>query len=196
RPGEARTQGDPGRPLAGVARRHGIALVPRTIMADNGQMKRDRLQAVLAVYGADPARWPQGDRELASLLAAADQGIDAILNDARNLDIVLARASHPVAPTGAVERLLAKAHDASGRVVSLALRRRARPQMMRAALPRRLVVFTALAASLAFGLYLGASGRSDWLTPPLLAEGSPEYLSAELDLLDGTLQVFEDNMEP
>jgi len=57
-------------------------------------------------------------------------------------------------------------------------------------------VFTALAASLAFGLYLGASGRSDWPTPPLLAEESPEYLTAELDLLVGTLQVFEDNMEP
>jgi hypothetical protein len=39
-------------------------------MADKGPDKaaRDRLQAVLAAYGADPARWPERDRELASLL--------------------------------------------------------------------------------------------------------------------------------
>jgi hypothetical protein len=53
-----------------------------------------------------------------------------------------------------------------------------------------------LAASLALGIYLGASGQSDWLTPPLLAEESPEYMSAQLDVLDGTLQLFEDHTEP
>jgi len=167
-------------------------------MVDDGQdmTARDRLQAVLAAYGADPARWPEGDRELMPLLAAADRGLTAFLNDARTMDMVLAGASHPVAPTGAAERLIARADDVLGKVVFFARRRRARPDTRRAGLPRRLVVFTALAASLAFGLYLGASGRSDRLTPPMLAEESPEYLSAELDVLDGTLQLFEDNMEP
>lgn len=166
-------------------------------MADNGHgSARDRLQAVLAAYGTDPARWPEGDRTLVSLLAAADRDLDAILDDARLMDVVLARASHPVAPPGAAQRLIARVDDAPGNVVSLARRRLARPHLRQAALPRRLVVFTALAASLALGLYLGASGRSDWLTPPLLAEESPEYLSAELDLLDGTLEVFEDHTEP
>ena len=165
-------------------------------MTDDGhEIARDRLRAVLAAYGADPARWPQGDRELAALLAATDRSLDAPLTDARNMDMVLAQASSPAAPPGAAERLIGKFEVRPGKVVSLAQLRRAQPQG-RASLPRRLAVFTALAASLAFGLYLGASGRSDWLTPPLLAEESPEYLSAELDLLNGTLQVFEDNMEP
>jgi hypothetical protein len=150
---------------------------------------------VLAAYGADTARWAQGDRTLVSLLAATDRSDDALLDEARDMDMILAQASRPVAPPGAAERLIARVDDRPGKVVSLAQRRRAKPER-RAVLPRRLAVFTALAASLAFGLYLGASGRSDWLTPPLLAQESPEYLSAELDLLNGTLQVFEDNMEP
>jgi hypothetical protein len=54
----------------------------------------------------------------------------------------------------------------------------------------------ALAASLALGIYLGASGQTDWLTSPLLAEESPEYLTAELDVLDGTLQLFEEHTQP
>lgn len=159
------------------------------------EVARDRLRAVLAAYGADPARWAEGDRELVSLLATPDGNLDALLSDARTIDLVLAQASHPVAPPGAAERLSGRIDDGPGKVVSLGDRRRPRPQGQ-ASLPRRLAVFTALAASLAFGIYLGASGRSDWLTPPLLAEESPEYLSAELDLLVGTLQVFEDNMEP
>jgi hypothetical protein len=150
---------------------------------------------VLAAYGADMERWAEGDRKLEFLLAAPDRSLDALLTDARNMDMVLAKASSPVAPPGAAERLIARIDDGLGKVVSLANRRRAQPPG-RAGMPRRLAVFTALAASLAFGLYLGASGRSDWLTPPLFAEESPEYLSAELDLLNGTLQVFEDNMEP
>ncbi len=166
-------------------------------MADDGhEVARDRLRAVLAAYGADPARWAEGDRKLESLLAASDKSLDALLTDSRNMDMVLAQASSPPAmPPGAAERLIAKINVRPGNVVSLAHRRRARPQG-RTGLPRRLAVFTALAASLAFGLYLGASGRSDWLTLSLLAEESPEYMSAELDLLNGTLQVFEDNIEP
>jgi hypothetical protein len=167
-------------------------------MADKGPDKaaRDRLQAVLAAYGADPARWPERDRELASLLTSADPDLTVPLEDARAVDRALARASHPVVPAGSAERLIARVDDGPDNVVSFVRHGQARPPSRQAALPGRLAVLTTLAASLALGLYLGATGQTDWLTPPLLAEESPEYLSAELDVLDRTLQLLEDHMEP
>ena len=167
-------------------------------MADRGltEAATDRLQAVLAAYGADAARWPEADRGLASLLMTADAALSAPLEDARSLDAVLAQASHPAAPVAAAERLIASIADVPGKVVTFAPREQELMQARRAALPRRLAVPMALAASLALGLYLGASGRSDWLTAPLLAEEPQEYLTAELDVLDGTVQLFEDQVEP
>jgi hypothetical protein len=98
-----------------------------------------------------------------------------------------------MAPAGAADRI-ARLADVSGDVVSFARRGRVPSRAKRAVLPGRLAVLTALAASLALGLYLGANGQGDWLIPPLPAEDSPEYLSAELNVLDGTLQLFEDHM--
>ncbi|HUF44152.1 MAG TPA: hypothetical protein VMN43_02320 [Aestuariivirgaceae bacterium] len=165
-------------------------------MADSGPNNggaRHRLQKVLAAYGADPAYWPERDRECAFLLATADPALAVPLEDARVLDLALARASRPLAPAGAADRI-ARLADASGKVVSVVRQGRVRRHAMRAVLPGRLAALTALAASLALGLYLGANGQGDWLIPPLPAEDSPEYLSAELNVLDGTLQLFEDHM--
>ena len=165
-------------------------------MADSGPNNggaRDRLQNVLAAYGADPAHWPERDREFAFLLATADPALAAPLEEARVLDLALARASRPLAPAGAADRI-ARLADASGKVVSVVRQGRVRRQAKRAVLTGRLAALTALAASLALGLYLGANGQGDWLIPPLPAEDSPEYLSAELNVLDGTLQLFEDHM--
>lgn len=162
-------------------------------MADN-DAKMDRLQAVLAAYGADPARWPESDRELAPLLAAAHPEVAASLEDARSLDSALARASRPAAPATAAERLIASV-EAPGTIVTFARHGVERRIARRTALSSRLAIAISLAASLALGIYLGASGQSDWLTPPLLAEDSPEYMSAQLDVLDGTLQLFEDHTD-
>jgi hypothetical protein len=173
-------------------------------MADKpNDAQMDRLQAVLASYGADPARWPDQDRELAPLLTAADPDLTTSLEDARSLDAALAHASRPVAPAAAADRLVARieavdeaVEEAPGNVVAFARHGATRPAAARTGLSGRLAVATSLAASLALGIYLGASGQSDWLTPPLLAEESPEYMSAELDVLDGTLQLFEDHTDP
>ena len=169
-------------------------------MADT-QAKMDRLQEVLAAYGADSARWPESDRELAPLLAAAHPDLSVSLKDASSLDSALAHASRPVAPSAAADRLVARIEEeavaeAPGNVVTFARHGATPPAAPRSALSGRLAVATSLAASLALGIYLGATGQSDWLTPPLLAEESPEYMSAELDVLDGTLQLFEDHTDP
>lgn len=164
-------------------------------MADT-QAKMDRLQAVLAAYGADPARWPQSDRELAPLLTATHPDVAASLEDARSLDSALAHASRPVVPMAAADRLVANAAEARVNVVAFARHGKERPAAPRTAQSSRLAIATSLAASLALGIYLGATGQSEWLTPPLFAEESPEYISAELDVLDGTLQLFEDHTDP
>lgn len=164
-------------------------------MADT-HAKMDRLQAVLAAYGADPARWPESDRDLAPLLAAPHPDVTASLDDARILDSALAYASRPVAPAAAADRLVTSVREATGNIVAFDLHATTRPPARRTTLSGRLAVATSLAASLIFGIYLGASGQSDWLTPPLLAEESPEYMSAQLDVLDGTLQLFEDHTDP
>jgi hypothetical protein len=164
-------------------------------MADT-QAKMDRLQAVLAAYGADPARWPESDRELVPLLAASHPDVTASLEDARILDSALAHASRAVAPAAAADRLVASVAGAPGNVVAFTRHGEKQPAVPRIALSGRFAVATALAASLALGIYLGASGQSDWLTPPLPAEESPEYMSAQLDVLDGTLQLFEDHTDP
>ena len=164
-------------------------------MADT-DVKMDRLRAVVAAYGANPARWPKSDRELALLLSAADPGFASSLEDARSLDSTLAHASRPVAPAAAADRLLASVGEAPGNVVAFARRGTRRSPEQRTTLAGRFAVATSLAASLALGVYLGASGQGDWLTPPLLAEESPEYMTAELAVLDGTLQLFEDHTDP
>jgi hypothetical protein len=160
----------------------------------NDGVTSDRLAAVLAAYGADPLRWPEADRKLASLLAAGDPAVSAALEEARATDSALARASRPAPPAGAADRLIAGAAGDPGKVVPIARHTRERPQPVPATMPSGLAALSALAASLAFGLYLGASGYGDWLIPPLLAEDS-EYLTAEFDVLDTTLQLFEDEME-
>jgi hypothetical protein len=159
--------------------------------------QRDRLKALLAAYGADPSRWPKRDRELASMLAAGDPDISALLEDARAVDNVLARASRPDLPAGAGQRLAARVAEVPSNVVSFSGHAKQPSRPRQAAMPGRLAAASALAstlaASLALGLYLGASGQGDWLIPPLLAENSPDYLVAEFDVLD--LALLEDDIE-
>jgi hypothetical protein len=164
-------------------------------MADT-QAKMERLRAVLAAYGADPARWPDQDRALAPLLTAAKPDLSTSLENARSLDSALAHASHPVAPAAAAHRLVATVHEVPVNVVAFDLHATTCSTGRQTTVFGRLAIATSLAASLVFGIYLGASGQSDWLTPPLLAEESPEYMSVQLDVLDGTLQLFEDHTDP
>jgi hypothetical protein len=104
--------------------------------------ERKRLEQVLAAYGADPDRWPEGDRKLASLISEADR------REAQEIDALLASARHPAIASGAQERL---AHRLDPTVIAMPARPRLRP----------LWAGAALAASLAIGIYIGGSGLSD-----------------------------------
>ncbi len=58
-------------------------------------MKLSRLSAILDAYGADPARWPCGEREAALALTRASLPAARALADARALDAALVRQSFP-----------------------------------------------------------------------------------------------------
>jgi hypothetical protein len=100
---------------------------------------KERLKQVLAGYGADPARWPEADRELAKNIGDA--------SEAAEIDSYLNQASAPRIPAGAQTRLLARIekHSLSGNVT--VLRPRTDKQVWYS--------ITALAASLALGIFIG-----------------------------------------
>jgi len=144
-----------------------------------------RLAALLEAYGADPGRWPAADRA-AHAHALADPALGPLVKDARALDMLLERASAPSPRAGAISALLAEvAADRGENVVSLGEARRRATRRPLSSLP----ALSALAASLAIGLYLGASGVTANL--PGLASQAGENAEVaqieELDVLDGTV---------
>lgn len=80
-------------------------------------------------------------------------------SEGNEIDAVLARASRPAVPLGAVERMLSGLPARSGAATLVPLARPKRPT----AVPWP--AFAALAASFALGIYLGAMGAGDLLWP-------------------------------
>ncbi|WP_147373328.1 hypothetical protein [Henriciella mobilis] len=77
-------------------------------------MTDDRLHALIAAYGADPAFWPEDERAAAEAHLAADAGrFAAALEEARALDLAFAEADIPDAPSGLAARILAEAPQAA-----------------------------------------------------------------------------------
>ncbi|QIG49663.1 hypothetical protein G5V57_19250 [Nordella sp. HKS 07] len=112
---------------------------------------RTRLAEVLAAYGADPARWPASEREGLEVLVRAQP---ALLAEARQVDRILARAARPTPPAGARAQLLARAAREPQKVNVTPLdhgRVRPRPSIWSWG------TAAALAASFAFGIFLGGN---------------------------------------
>lgn len=112
---------------------------------------KERLAAVLATYGADPARWPEAERrELSAHLAAAGEA----LAEAQAMDRLLAAMPEVGPRDGFALRLMARID----REVAAPAPREGRARLLwGAALP--------LAASLLLGAYLGAAGELDPVLP-------------------------------
>ncbi len=114
-------------------------------------MMKQRLDAVLASYGADPQRWPAAERtQLLPHLEAAGEALE----EARLIDRLLDLTPTPALTTGLESRLIAR------------IGRQATPAKFSlgwtAALP--------LAASLVLGIYLGAMGALDGLLPLVVTD--------------------------
>lgn len=76
-------------------------------------MKAERFQAIVEAYGADPARWPEAEREAAlSCTAGAGAAVQALLAEARALDAGLARHAAPLPDAAAFARALKGAEAA------------------------------------------------------------------------------------
>lgn len=76
-------------------------------------MKAERFQMIVEAYGADPARWPEAERDAA--LAYADQAGEtarAVLAEARALDAGLADHAAPLPDAAAFARALKGAETA------------------------------------------------------------------------------------
>lgn len=76
-------------------------------------MKAERFQAIVEAYGADPARWPEAERDAA--LGYADQAGEAaraVLAEARALDAGLAGHAAPLPDAAAFARALKGAEAA------------------------------------------------------------------------------------
>lgn len=160
---------------------------------------KDRLLAVLEAYGADPARWPTPDQRLTELLASSEPDIEAALKEARAVDRALALTTLPTPPAGAHRRVVAMADklpggDASAKLVPIRPARR-QPGPDRLSVPSRLTAISALAASLALGLYLGATGLSQGLMPALVTGNETSDGLAELEVIEGTLALFEEQVD-
>jgi hypothetical protein len=127
----------------------------------------ERLQTVVAAYGADPARWPASEREALSEFAATNPGARRYVAEASSLDALLAvAATH--APEAAVARASdrlfahldfetadtpAPGHDA--RVVPFARKQAPRPAAPARSMWREAAV---LAAALLVGVFMGTQG--------------------------------------
>ncbi len=60
------------------------------------EMTSERFRAITEAYGAEPGRWPEGERAAALAFAAGHAGADAWLEAARGLDALLDLAHEPV----------------------------------------------------------------------------------------------------
>lgn len=75
-------------------------------------MDRDRLTVLIDAYGADLRRWPEGEREAARALLAADAEARERLAEAADLDAVLDAAPRPSVSIALRDRVLASAATA------------------------------------------------------------------------------------
>lgn len=64
-------------------------------------MAIERLEAIVAAYGADPARWPAAEREAAASLLARSEAARALTEHAAALDAALDTVP-PLSPTPAL----------------------------------------------------------------------------------------------
>ncbi len=146
-------------------------------MATNDE---NRLKAVLAAYGADPARWPEADKAALKQLIEAGDGLAEGVQAARELDQVLGTASRPAPPSGAQARLAELARNtpqdppvSTANVISSPFG------------VSRFAAVSTLAASLVIGVYMGAIGTLD----PVLDGSTGFGIVSELDDFDDPFEL-------
>ncbi len=150
-----------------------------------------RLKDVLQAYGAHQDNWPADEREaLVELVASDDPGVQACLQEAREIDFVLTRLPDVKVPSGAVSRILAEASIEPGaKVVDLEAARARRAQQRRSIDMRQAIpVGIAMAASLVLGVLVGLSELTATYVPDT---GTTTLASLDEDRAAESLISFE-----
>ena len=166
-------------------------------LRDGAGANTERLFQVLEAYGADPARWPEAEREdLRRLLSSGDPAVAAAVTAARELDAVLTAGSAPALDAGASrDRFMARLREERQPSSPLLDFDRYRGSKAALGVARRLPwpAFGALAASLAAGLYVGAGGLAHEFIPAVLeSEASEEELWSPAIVGDAAALVEDD----
>ena len=169
-------------------------------------------ERLLDVYGSDRTRWPVEARASAGQLVARDRAARRLLAEAEALDRALERAplptlaagggdgrahrrrgaAHAAHGAGGQDRQAVRAGRARGRQRRPAGRPRARRPQWLDARTAFGGVASALAASLALGVFLGLSNLSQGVLPAVeqmtgIPLGSGGAVVAQIDLLDEDL---------
>ena len=131
--------------------------------------KRETLARLLAAYGADRTRWPAASRDRFRDLIASDAEAQRLVREAEALDGLLQAADASPAAVSAdlVARVMQRAAEVPrakpmprepADVVDIAARRAARRVPQSPGYRSEWRAAAVLAASLAFGLYIGGQG--------------------------------------
>ncbi len=131
-------------------------------------MTHERVKQIIDAYGASPDRWPASERAEAQALLARDAGLQAYAREASEVDALLATAQRAPAPAWLAGEILSAAPQPVGaRLRGMVEMIWPRGGMWQPA--------GALAASLAVGLWVGASGLA-----PAQLTGTSETTTASL----------------
>lgn len=152
-------------------------------MATDNAKELERLDTVLAVYGSDPADWPSNERAALKDLIAAAPSAARLLAEAVALDRVMDHAPAGKAIEVLKQQIVAAAvEDGSTetRVIPISAAH-SRRGMSFAGDRKAMWPVAALAASFAFGLYLGVSGLGINTVDQALEFASLNSVSEEVD---------------
>lgn len=120
-----------------------------------------RLEEVLDIYGANPARWPERERAGLEALAKTQGRARVLVGEAQALEKVMAAAPLLSASDGLKARIVSAAandRERQARVVPITAKPVRSGALARARRATLIWPAAALAASFAFGLYLGVAG--------------------------------------
>lgn len=129
--------------------------------SNNVQQELIRLESVLDTFGADPKRWPVSERRILEALIEINADARLLLGEARAVARVMDAAPVSQASATLKSRIVNAAIADAGRDARIVPIETARPgggQSMSARRSGSIWPAAALAASFAFGLYLGVAG--------------------------------------
>lgn len=132
-------------------------------MSKKSIMSLGRLETILETYGADRARWPEAERDDATYLIAQDAAARRLFDEHAALEKLLEALPEMTAGQALKDRILAAAvndGETQARVIPIDAAKQS-PEAAGLRKTGSLWPAAALAASFAFGLYLGVAGLGD-----------------------------------